>query len=163
MSMPLATDVAAEPNGFAAAADAEATVLTWRVHRLREELRFVPLVAGAYAAALTLWWLAFPHPVALLLPLVSLTGALSDYLFPTTYRLTTRGAHADCGVSRLFVAWADVKRATHGGEGVYLSPLARPSRLDAFRGVRLRYADGNDDAVRETVRRLWRGPEGSDR
>ena len=41
MPMPLATDAAAaEPNGFVAAADAEATVLTWRVHRLREEPRF---------------------------------------------------------------------------------------------------------------------------
>jgi hypothetical protein len=160
MLMPLATDVAAEPNGFATAADAEATVLAWRVHRLRDEPRFVPLVAGAYAASLLLWCLAFPHPVALLLPLVSLTGALSDYLFPITYRLTTHGAHADCGVSRLFVAWADVKRATHGGEGVYLSPLVRPSRLDAFRGVRLRYAHGNDETVRDAVRRLWRDREG---
>jgi len=158
--MPLATDAAAaEPNGFVAGADAEATALTWRVHRLREEPRFVPVIAGAYAAALTLWWLACPYPLALLLHLGALTLALSEYLFPVTYRLTTCGAHADCGMSRLFIAWSDVKRATHGRDGVYLSPLARSSRLDGFRGVRLRYADGNDEAVRDTVRYLWRGAD----
>jgi hypothetical protein len=156
--MPLATDAVAEPNGFAAA-QAEATVLEWRVHRLREEPRFVPILIAAYSGVVVLWSLAFPHPLALLLMLGALTASLSEYLFPISYRLTTRGAHADCGPSRLFVAWTDVKRATHGRDGVYLSPLPKASRLDAFRGVRLRYANGNDAAVREAVRHLWRGRE----
>lgn len=146
--------VAAPP---ASASSPDAVRLSWRVHRLRESPQGVPLVAGAYALALGSWWLAFPHPVTLLLPTVALTGALAEYLFPVTYRLTARGAHADCGLSRLLLEWKDVRRATHGTDGVYLSPLARPSRLDSFRGVRLRYLPGDADhaeTVRETVRRL---------
>jgi hypothetical protein len=139
------------------AADAEHTLLAWRVYRLREEPRGIPLVAGAYAAAFLLWWIVFPQPLALFLPLVALTGALSDYLFPISYRLTTRGAYADCGASRLFLAWTDVKRATTGADGVFLSPLARASRLDAWRGVRLRFSSGNDAEVRDTARALWKG------
>ena len=148
---------------MSAAADApsrpaETTLLSWKVHRLREEPSRLRLVALAYGAAVFLWWLLFPHPLALFLPLVSLTSALAEYLFPVSYRLTTRGAYASCGFSHLFIAWADVRRATTGAEGVFLSPLARAgSRLEAFRGVRLRFAPDNAGAVTDGVRRLWRG------
>ena len=139
------------PAAAAPAETAETVLLAWRIHRLREEPQGIGLIAGAYAAAILLWWWVYPQPLALALPLLSLTGALSDYLFPISYRLTTRGAYADCGASRLFLSWDDVQRATHGAEGVYLSPLRRPSRLDAWRGVKLRFA-GNSDAVLAIVR-----------
>lgn len=143
----------------------ETTLLAWTTHRLREQPGKRVLVAAAYGAALALWWLLFPHPAALFLPLVALTSALAEYLFPASYRLTTRGAHVSNGFSRLFIAWPDVQRATVGDEGVALSPLARASSpLAPFRGVRLRF-DPFDPAHRETVtetmRRLWRAPEGS--
>jgi hypothetical protein len=137
----------------------EATVLAWRVHRLREEPGRLGLVAAGYGVAVALWLLLFPHPFALFLPVVALTSALSEYLFPVSYRLTTRGAHVSCGLTtRLFLAWDDVKRATAGTEGIHLSPLAKAgSPLEPFRGVRLRFADGNAETVTDTVRRLWRG------
>ncbi len=142
----------------APAHSAETTLVAWRTHRLREDPRHLRLIAAAYAAAIALWWLLFPHPLALFLPLVSLTSALAEYLFPISYRLTSRGAYAANGVTRLFISWSEVKRATAGSEGIYLSPLAQAgSRLEAFRGVRLRFADGNEEMVTQTVQRLWRG------
>ena len=77
----------------------------------------------------------------------------AEYLFPISYRLTTRGAYANCFLSRLYLAWPDVKRARYGDDGVFLSPLLRASRLDTFRGVRLCFADTNNETVLETVRR----------
>lgn len=155
--MPVVTDAA-----DATSPTAETTVLSWKVHRLRQEPRHLRLVAAAYGAAIGLWWLLFPQPLALFLPLVALTSALAEYLFPVSYRLTTRGAHLSNGLTQLFIAWQDVRRASVGAEGVYLSPLAvKGSRLEAFRGVRLRFADGNAEAVTETVRRLWRGETAS--
>lgn len=110
------------------------------------------MVAGVYALAFILWRIFSPQPLALILPLVILTGALSDYVFPISYRLTSRGIHADCGASRLFLAWSDVRRASTGADGVFVSPLRKPSRLDAWRGIRLRFSGGNDETVRELVR-----------
>lgn len=132
----------------------ETTLLAWRVHRLREQPHYLPIVIVAYAVALGLWRLLFPHPLALFVPLVSLTSALGEYLFPITFRLTERGAHVANGTFvRLFLAWPDVKTATFGDDGVCLSPLARAgSPLQAFRGVRLRFDDDNADAVLATVR-----------
>jgi hypothetical protein len=136
---------------------AETVAFAWRVHRLREEPGRAPVVAGAYAVAGGFGWLIFAHPLPVLLILVALTGALAEYLFPISYRLTDRGAHSGCGLSQLFIAWADVRQATHGADGVYLSPFAGPHPLDSFRGVRLRYGATDPATVLETVRRL-RGP-----
>lgn len=138
----------------------ETTVLSWKVHRLREEPHRLGVVAAAYGIAFALWWLLFPHPLALFLPAVSLTSALAEYLFPASYRLTTRGAHVANGFARLFLDWRDVRRATVGAEGIHLSPLARAdSPLAPFRGVRLRFSENNAEAVTEAVRDLWRVEE----
>ena len=137
--------------------DAEETILTWRVHRLRDDPRGIAFVTVGYALAFFFWRLVFPHPLALFLPVVALTSAMAEYLFPITYRLTNQGAYVACGpLQRLHLRWKDVRRATHGTEGIYLSSLRLPSRLDAFRGIRLRYAGQNEALVRETVRRLWK-------
>jgi len=153
----------AAPNPVVDAAPEE-TVLAWRIFRARREPGGIALVLLSYAAAVAMWRLLFPHPVALFLPLVALTGALREFLFPLSFRLTTRGAYVANGPARLFLAWDDVKRATHGDDGVFLSPLPRPSRLDSFRGVTLCFADGNGDEVLAAVRGQWRrgpGPEGA--
>lgn len=157
--MPLAAQT--EPTDDAdavadAASTAERDVLSWRVHRLRENPRGLIGVTGAYVAAFLLWYGLFPHPLALFLPTVALTSALAEYLFPISYRITTRGAYSANGLARLFIAWPDVKRATVGRDGINLSPFARPSRLDGIRGVRLRFSNGNDPIVMDIVRKLRR-------
>ncbi|MDX1934342.1 MAG: hypothetical protein SFU56_17200 [Capsulimonadales bacterium] len=131
----------------------ETVYLAWEIHRLQEDPHPIPLVAVAIAGAVSVWWLVLPHPVLLPVPVLCLLAALSDYLLPIRFRLTDLGAHADCGLSRWFIAWTDVRRATKGRDGLYLSPFAAPSRLEAFRGVRLRFAD-NADEVTELVRSL---------
>lgn len=95
-------------------------------------------MAAGFGLALALWRWLLPHPLALFLPCIALTSALAEYLFPRTFTLTEQGVHASCGpFQKLFLSWDDVKRATHGPDGVFLSPLSNASRLDAFRGVRL--------------------------
>lgn len=156
--MPSSSPSLSRPSSAASASErAETTILAWRVHRLRSDPQHLPLVLAAYAVALGLWRLLFPHPLALFVPLVSLTSALAEYLLPITYRLTDRGAHVTNGpFVRLFIAWPDVRRATVGKDGVCLSPLARPdSPLAPFRGLRLRFADdAQEDEVTQVVRAL---------
>jgi hypothetical protein len=134
----------------------EETLLSWRIHRLRENPHLFPLVVLAYGVGLYFWLHLFPHPLTLLLPLGALTSAMAEYLFPVSYRLTTRGAYANCFLSRLYLAWPEVKRARYGDDGVFLSTLLRPSRLDTFRGLCLRFADGKQEPTLETVRRCRR-------
>lgn len=154
--MSLAPDTAANTTeSVAVPAETDATLLLWRVHRLRESPRGIFLVFASTAGAFLAGSLLSLHPITLLAGLAALSLSLADYMLPITYRLTGQGAHADVGLNRLFISWKDVKRATHGSEGIFLSPFAQPSRLDGFRGVRLRYGADNRDAVLENVRNLW--------
>ena len=136
----------------------EEVILTWRIHRLRDEPQKIGLVALGYGIALAFWRLAFPYPLGLFLPVVALTGAMAEYLFPVDYKLTNKGAYCSCGPAiKLEIAWDAVRRATVGKDGVYLSTLKIPSRLDSFRGIRLRFSQGsepNEARVRETVKKL---------
>ena len=151
--MPTLTDPALPIDAKSAAPAGEKVRLAWRGHRLREEPTRVPQIAGAYAASVFVWWLVLPQPLLLSVPLLCLTVALNDFLFPMQFRLTDKGAHVDGGLTHLFIAWADVRRATTGKDGVYLSPFAKSTRLEAFRGVRLRFA-GNAEVVLSVVRQL---------
>jgi hypothetical protein len=133
----------------------ETTLLSWRIHRLRDEPGRIVGIAAAYAVAIVLWRFFFPSPLALFLPIIALTSALAEFLLPVEYRLTDQGAYACCGpLSRLYLPWTDVRRATWGADGVHLSPLVAPSRLDSFRGIRLRCAPESAPlgTIRETVR-----------
>lgn len=157
--MPLAPDVTTPSSRPTAETSlpAETDVRVWKIHRLREEPGRAPVVAGAYAVAAGLGWMIFVHPLPVILLLLALTGAVAEYIFPITYRLTNRGAHSGCGLSQLFISWDDVRRATHGKDGIHLSPFSGPHPLDSFRGVRLRYGTEDAESVLETVRQLRKG------
>lgn len=63
---------------------------------------------------------------------------VADYLLPVTYRLTEEGVEVRQLLPRAFLPWERVRRCVVTEEGLFLSPLSRPSRLDAYRGVLLR-------------------------
>ena len=81
-----------------------------------------------------------------------LVAAISDFLFPVRYEMDEQGVQARGLVMRRRMGWAQVRRVVRDELGVKLSPLARPSRLEAYRGIYLWFA-GNADAVMEFVTR----------
>ena len=107
-------------------------------------------------------WIAFPvrdnFPASLLLPafivvfsmgvgvvlagpgwgLLSfgvLFGATFTYFLPTRYRIDQAGVRA----GRTKRTWVEIRNVYLHKDGAFLSPFPRPSRLDPFRGVHLRY------------------------
>jgi hypothetical protein len=142
-------------EGTVAKIPTESVLLTWRTHRLREDRQCLPLVIGAYVLAIGIWWLFFPVPLALFLPIIALTSALSEFLFPITYTLTSTSVSVIYGpLHRLVLNWEEIKRAGQGADGVFLSPLAKPSRLDNFRGLRLRFPQ--TETEKESLRSIIR-------
>jgi hypothetical protein len=122
--------------------------LRWQVHRLRDNPSGLVLVAAGYTIALLLWQWVFPHPLALAIPLVAMTSALSEYFFPIRYRVDETGVHADCGpFQRLHLGWSDVRRIQRGRDGLYVSSLRKPSRLDHFRGIRLQFGGMDPEPI----------------
>ena len=127
--------------------------LVWKVHLLREEpakaLLIAPIVLGSLlACSLIFHSLLFPAVVLFLF-----ASSLADYLFPVRYEISEQGASCRTLTGRSFIEWDRVKKYYLDDGGIKLSPLERPGRLEAYRGVYLRFGR-NREEVAEAVRRM---------
>ncbi len=115
-----------------------------------------PLLSVAVVVLLLLLWvlvyLLFRDPVLVALAVVMLSGSLLTFFLPTRYVLTAEQASARGPLWRTERPWSDFRRCVADGSRAVLSPFPRPSRLDGFRGLVLRF-DGNREQVLEFVRR----------
>jgi len=124
---------------------ADAT-LRWRSWPLVDDYpRSLGFVAAFVGACLVVG-VAFGGPGYGLLAAALLSVSLARYYLPTTFELDDRGATVRLLGSARKMAWPEVRRAQTRPDGVYLSPFDRPSRLESFRGLFLRYA-GNAEKV----------------
>jgi hypothetical protein len=127
-------------------------ILTWTVHLARTQpAKAVASVAFICAATALGCILVGPFIAALVA--AALIASLSDFLFPLRYIITREKAACRTIGKGTEIKWANVKRCYLDDCGVKLSPLDRVSRLEAFRGVYLRFAD-NEDEVVEAVKSL---------
>lgn len=115
--------------------------MSWTVHlaarRPRATVLAILLILLGLFAVRALGGPALPPAIYLIAALV-LLGSIAEFLFPVTYTLDERGAHARHFGSRRVLAWADVRRVYLRPDGIKLSPLARPDWREAYRGVLLR-------------------------
>jgi len=121
--------------------------MTYTIHLARRR----PTQAAAAVAVITAACLAagfgFQSLLLGLLAAALLIASVSDYLFPLTFTLTDEAAEARGPLHRRRLPWAQVRRVSRDNLGLKLSPLPQPSRLDAFRGIYLRFADNADDVM----------------
>ena len=128
-------------------------VLVWKVHLLREDPGKVLLIAPFVLGSLLVCYVIF-HSLLLPAVVVFLFGsALAEYLFPIHNEITGRGASSRTLFSRTFIEWNRVKKYYLDDHGIKLSPLRRPSRLEVYRGVYLRFGNRRDEVI-EAVRRM---------
>jgi len=117
---------------------------SWVVHPLGQEPRWRSAALVAIIAATSV--LAAASLDGLLYGLfsaVALTLSMSRYFLPTRYRVDGDGV-----AWRLFTwrrrPWRDFARVDERPDGLFLSPFARPTRLDPYRGLHLRFGPGAD-------------------
>lgn len=115
--------------------------------------------ALAFAAVCITWLVALAAFHSLFIALVgslAIIGSFTEVLFPIHHRVSAAGAFTRCGWQMRQMNWGSVKCARMGKDGIHLSPLRADARLSRVRGVTLRFADGNDEAVLATVRMHWK-------
>jgi hypothetical protein len=78
---------------------------------------------------------------------VILSGALSPFFLPTEYELTPEKIKVKFFLSNKEKAWGDYKSFYVDRNGVLLSPFEKPSRLENFRGIYLRFDKNKDEVV----------------
>ena len=138
--------------GPAKAASAE-PILTWKVHILRESpgklLLIGPVVLGSLLVSYTIFQSLLFVAVAASL----FVSALAEALFPIRFEISERGASSRTPLGRTYIEWDRVKKYYLDDRGIKLSPLDRPGRLEAYRGVYLRFGRNRDEVI-EAVRRM---------
>ena len=119
--------------------------LCWEVHPLRQEkasksLSLIVIVATvSWATAYS-----FGHFGYGLLSLCVLVLSMAHYFFPSRYKLDEIGVSRDILGRQTRRVWTDFRRVDARSNGLFLSPFARPSRLDSFRGFFLPFhAEGD--------------------
>lgn len=126
-------------------------LLEWRRHLVKDDPSRVWVVFCSAAFCMTVAWLLFHNVLLCAAALFMLASATSEYLLPISYRLTQTGASCRYGANRFEMEWDKVKRVLIYSDGVRLSPIAAPSRLDAYRGVFLRFAPDGLTGDRESL------------
>lgn len=115
-----------------------AEVLEWEVDlgatmpKKRIPVVIVALFALSYGALVI-------HPVIGLIGFLAVIFSTAELFLPLKYRLDETEARVKCGLSVTAIRWENVKRLIDMPDGIRLSPLATAGRLDAFRGVYVRF------------------------
>ncbi len=91
----------------------------------------------------------------LLLAVFILMASLSAYFFPTTYEMTDQKITVKYIATRKEKSWDTFRSFYADKNGVFLSPFPKPSRMENFRGLYVRYNDNREevlDFVREHIK-----------
>lgn len=120
--------------------------LSWDINFGREQpgKRTVVLLAATVAAVGAV--IFFNNLLLALFAFGAVIGLTLELFVPARYQLTASEVQARVGWSVTALEWSRVRRVIDLGDAVRLSPLAKASRLDEFRGVLLRF-NGNRDEV----------------
>jgi hypothetical protein len=128
-----------------------APALTWSVHLVRRAPQRLPTLALVLFLGAGCVWMMFQQVLPVLAALLLLLGSCTDFLFPIRYRLNAEGLWADGLTSRMQLPWKEARRCMLEPRAVTVTPLPTPSRLDAFRGVTLRFAPTGEPGDRASV------------
>jgi hypothetical protein len=111
------------------------------------------LTAGAVIGSLQSLYLG-------VLALVLLWVSVAPFLLPTHYVVSDLGVEERRGWRRRFRPWTGLRRVDIGRDAALLSPLARPSWLDRYRGLVLLFDGADRDLVVKLIAQKLPGPRG---
>lgn len=98
-----------------------------------------------------LWWFV--------ISLILVGGSILPYFLPTKYVLSEKGISVRSIFTRQNKNWGDYKSFSVDTHGIFLSPFSKPSRLENFRGIYLRFHKNRDEVV-AFVKRMLAGEDG---
>ena len=112
---------------------------SWTVHPLRDYRRRTVLLLIFLAVFFAAVYLSFQSVSVTLLAALCLISSLYRYFIPYRYEFYDDRMVAIAFSCPLIKPWSDFRSYYADRNGVLLSPFARPSRLENFRGVYLRF------------------------
>ena len=119
----------------------------WKVHPLRENwTRSTLLLLFLLFLFSGIYWL-FQSVIVALLSEIVVTSSLYRYFVPFRYELHERQLVVTAPLYRLTKPWDSFRSFYIDKNGVLLSPFAKPSRLENFRGVYVRFGPNRSEVL----------------
>jgi hypothetical protein len=129
-----------------------ADVLKWISHPLKKSRkRTAFLILALFAIWSLVFWATAYSWGFLFLAVVILMGSMSPFFFPTKYELTQDRVKVRFLAVKKDKAWTEFRSYYPDKNGVFISPFAKPSRIENYRGLYLRY-EGNGKEVLDFVK-----------
>lgn len=127
----------------------EPAMLHWTIHPLAEEPRVKSILLAALIVGLPIGAVfSFDGLIHGVISLAVLAASLSRYFLPTSITLDSEGVHTSHLGWRRQRSWGAFRRVDVHEDGVFLSPFARSSRMDPFRGYFLTFRNNGNQVTR---------------
>jgi hypothetical protein len=128
----------------------EKTVLKWRSHPVKKKISISVLVVLFLFLVWLVVYVATSSFLLTGLSVVIMLGSMSSFFLPTRYELNQKEVRIHYLLAKREREWSAFKSFYVDKNGVLLSPFPKPSRLENFRGIYLRF-DRNKDQVVDFV------------
>ncbi len=122
-------------------------LLSWSTHPAAARPLIAVLVSLLLIALVFVVYLLTFSVVFTIGAAVILWGSLSQFYVKTSFELTGRMVRVRYVVNKIEKPWTQYRSYYVDKHGVLLSPFVRPSRLENFRGLYVRFAENRDEVV----------------
>ncbi|MCX6826047.1 MAG: hypothetical protein NTV06_02080 [candidate division Zixibacteria bacterium] len=146
-SLPLESTARSKPESKDVVSESDNAVLEWICHPAKKNMK-VTAAVSVFVVLLVVIVYYISYSVWLtVLGFMILYGSLSAFYFPTRYKLTGNEVIIKTAFQTLHKQWAQYRSFYPDKNGVLLSPFLRPSRLENFRGVYIRFGNNKDEVM----------------
>lgn len=125
--------------------------LQWVSHPAKRNLIVTSAVSALIIALIIIVYYMTYSVWFAILGAAILIGSLASFYLPTRYRLDPDNIEIKTITQTRVMEWKKYRTWYPDKNGVLLSPFARPTRIENFRGLYIRFA-GNRDEVLEFVK-----------
>ena len=129
--------------------------IEWVCHPMRQRPRAAVILTLFLLLLVTGVHASFLDPFLTGLSAVILGVSLAPFYLPTRYGMTEDGISIRTVTGSREKPWDQYRRWQADRHGVLLSPFDRPSRLDRFHGLNLRFDSMDRERVLDFIRRRF--------
>jgi hypothetical protein len=126
---------------------ADGKSLEWVCHPAKKNMTVSVLVSALIVVLVSLvYFITFSIWFCVLAFLI-LFGSLSSFYFPSRYILTENEIMIKTRMQTVVKKWSQYRTFYPDKNGVFLSPFVRPTRLENFRGLYIKFWYNKDEVV----------------
>ncbi len=122
-------------------------VLRWSTHPIKRSAKISVLVMVLLFVIWLLVYLTTFSPLLTVLSVVIMLGSLSPFFLPTSYELDNDRIRVKFFFNTKEKEWSAFRSYYVDKNGVLLSPFEKPSRLENFRGLYVRFNQNKEEVV----------------